>query len=130
MALTNLHIPDEHDTRGDTRHTSRHTHGTHKAHIWHTYGTRDTRAGTTRLSSATPTAHVQIMRTRKQDGAWKDRHGLAWVEHNLREIKSNFKKEHAHNYQYVKFFKKVNMQGKTEAKGDVKGGAKGGKKKK
>jgi hypothetical protein len=48
--------------------------------------------------------------------------GLAWLEHNLKDIKMNFKKETAHKSQYIKFFKNVNEQAKT--------GAKGGKKKK
>jgi hypothetical protein len=70
----------------------------------------------------------------------------SWVQHNLRDIKSSFKKEHDHNAQYIKFllyckffhiykkkehdhnaqyiqfFKKAHKQAKTEAKDDVKGG--------
>jgi hypothetical protein len=51
------------------------------------------------------------------------------VEHNLKEIKSGFKKDYERNIEYVKFFKKVNKQVKTEANDDVKGAAKGRKKK-
>ena len=54
---------------------------------------------------------------------------VSWVEQNLREIKSGFKKDYESNIQYVKFFKKVNKQVKTEANDEVKGGAKGRKKK-
>ena len=39
------------------------------------------------------------------------------------------KKDYESNIQYVKFFKKVNKQVKTEANDEVKGGAKGRKKK-
>jgi hypothetical protein len=46
----------------------------------------------------------------------------------LEEIKSAFKKDYDRNNQYVKFFKKVNKQAKTEVNDDVKGGAKGGSK--
>jgi hypothetical protein len=55
---------------------------------------------------------------------------VSWVEHNLREIKSGFKRDYARNIHYAKFFKKVNKQVKTEANDDVKRGAKGRKKKK
>ena len=54
---------------------------------------------------------------------------MTLVEHNLKEIKSGFKKDYESNIQYVKFFKKVNKQVKTEANDDVKGAAKGRKKK-
>ena len=47
----------------------------------------------------------------------------------FKEIKSAFKKDYDRNIQYVKFFKKVNRQVKTEVNEDVKGGAKGRKKK-
>ena len=47
---------------------------------------------------------------------------------NLKKIKNTFKKDYDRNNQYVKFFKKVNKQGKTEVNDDVKGGAKGGSK--
>ena len=53
---------------------------------------------------------------------------VSYVEHKLKEIKSAFKKDYDRNNQYVKFFKKVNKQGKTEVNDDVKGGAKGGAK--
>jgi len=53
---------------------------------------------------------------------------VSYVEQKLREIKSAFKKDYDRNNQYVKFFKKVNKQGKTEVNDDVKGGAKGGSK--
>ena len=54
---------------------------------------------------------------------------VSYVEQKLNEIKSAFKKDYNHNNQYVKFFKKVNKQVKTEVNDDVKGGAKGRKKK-
>ena len=54
---------------------------------------------------------------------------VSYVEHKLKEIKSAFKKDYDRNNQYVKFFKKVNKQGKTEVNDDVKGGTKGRKKK-
>ena len=54
---------------------------------------------------------------------------VSYVEHKLKEIKSAFKKDYDRNNQYVKFFKKVNKQVKTEVNDDVKGGAKGRKKK-
>ena len=47
----------------------------------------------------------------------------------LKEIKSAFKKDYDRNSQYLKFFKKVNKQVKTEVNDDVKGGSKGRKKK-
>jgi hypothetical protein len=47
----------------------------------------------------------------------------------LKEIKSAFKKDYDRNIQYLKFFKKVNKQVKTEVNDDVKGGSKGRKKK-
>jgi hypothetical protein len=53
---------------------------------------------------------------------------VSYVEQKLKEIKSAFKKDYGRNNQYVKFFKKVNKQGKTEVNDDVKGGAKGGAK--
>ena len=52
-----------------------------------------------------------------------------YVEHKLKEIKSAFKKDYDRNNQYVKFFQKVNKQGKAEVNDDVKGGTKGRKKK-
>ena len=54
---------------------------------------------------------------------------VSYVEQKLEEIKSVFKKDYDRNNQYVKFFKKVNKQVKTEVNDDVKGGAKGRKKK-
>jgi hypothetical protein len=54
---------------------------------------------------------------------------VSYVEQKLKEIKSAFKKDYDRNNQYVKFFKKVNKQVKTEVNDDVKGGAKGRKKK-
>ena len=54
---------------------------------------------------------------------------VSYVEQKLKEIKSAFKKDYDRNIQYVKFFKKVNRQVKTEVNEDVKGGAKGRKKK-
>ena len=56
-------------------------------------------------------------------------HEVSYVEHKLREIKSAFKKDYDRNSQYMKIFKKVNNQVKTEVNDDVKGGAKGRKKK-
>ena len=53
---------------------------------------------------------------------------MTLVEHNLKEIKSGFKKDYERNIEYVKFFKKVNKQVKTEVNDDV-GGTKGRKKK-
>ena len=53
---------------------------------------------------------------------------VSYVEQKLEEIKSAFKKDYDRNNQYVKFFKRVNKQGKTEGNADVKGGAKGGSK--
>ena len=50
------------------------------------------------------------------------------MNRNLKEIKSAFKKDYDRNNQYVKFFKKVNKQVKTEVNDDVKGGANGRKK--
>jgi hypothetical protein len=54
---------------------------------------------------------------------------VSYVEHKLKEIKNDFRKDYERNHQYVKFFKRVNKQGKTEGNADVKGGAKGRKKK-
>ena len=54
---------------------------------------------------------------------------VSYVEQKLKEIKRAFKKDYDRNNQYVKFFKKVNKQVKTEVNDDVKGGAKGRKKK-
>ena len=54
---------------------------------------------------------------------------VSYVEQKLKEIKSAFKKDYDSNNQYVKLFKKVNKQVKTEVNDDVKGGAKGRKKK-
>ena len=54
---------------------------------------------------------------------------VSYVEQKLKEIKTAFKKDYDRNNQYVKFFKKVNKQVKTEVNDDVKGGAKGRKKK-
>jgi hypothetical protein len=54
---------------------------------------------------------------------------VSYVEQKLKEIKSAVKKDYDRNNQYVKFFKKVNKQVKTEVNDDVKGGAKGRKKK-
>ena len=54
---------------------------------------------------------------------------VSYVEQKLKEIKTVFKKDYDRNNQYVKFFKRVNKQGKTEGNADVKGGAKGRKKK-
>jgi hypothetical protein len=51
---------------------------------------------------------------------------VSYVEQKLKEIKRAFKKDYDRNNQYVKFFKKVNKQGKTEVNDDVKGGAKPG----
>jgi hypothetical protein len=53
---------------------------------------------------------------------------VSYVEQKLKEIKNAFKKDYDRNNQYVKFFKKVNKQGKTEVNDDVKGGSKGGSK--
>jgi hypothetical protein len=53
---------------------------------------------------------------------------VSYVEHKLKEIKNDFRKDYERNHQYVKFFKRVNKQGKTEGNADVKGGAKGGSK--
>ena len=47
---------------------------------------------------------------------------------NLKNFKHAFRKDYESNHQYVKFFKRVNKQGKTEGNADVKGGAKGGSK--
>ena len=58
-----------------------------------------------------------------------DIYEVSYVEQKLNEIKSAFKKDYNHNNQYVKFFKIVNKQVKTEVNDDVKGGAKGRKKK-
>jgi hypothetical protein len=58
-----------------------------------------------------------------------DIYEVSYVEQKLKEIKSAFKKDHDRNNQYLKFFKKVNKQVKTEVNDDVKGGAKGRKKK-
>ena len=57
-----------------------------------------------------------------------DIYEVSYVEQKLKEIKSAFKKDYDRNNQYVKFFKKVNKQVKTEVNDDVKGGAKGRKK--
>ena len=54
---------------------------------------------------------------------------VSYVEHKLKEFKNAFRKDYERNHQYVKFFKRVNKQGKTEGNADVKGGAKGRKKK-
>ena len=54
---------------------------------------------------------------------------VSYVEQKLKEIKSAFKKDYDRNNQYVKFFQKVNKQGKAEVNDDVKGGTKGRKKK-
>ena len=53
---------------------------------------------------------------------------VSYVEHKLKEFKNAFRKDYERNHQYVKFFKRVNKQGKTEGNADVKGGAKGGSK--
>jgi hypothetical protein len=42
---------------------------------------------------------------------------VSYVEQKLEEIKSAFKKDYDRNNQYVKFFKKVNKQVKTEVNG-------------
>ena len=56
---------------------------------------------------------------------------VSYVEHKLKEFKNAFRKDYERNHQYVKFFKRVNKQGKTEGNADVnaKGGSKGRKKK-
>jgi len=54
---------------------------------------------------------------------------VSYFEQKLKEIKSAFKKDYDRNNQYVKFFKKVNKQVKTDVNDDVKGGSKGRKKK-
>ena len=50
----------------------------------------------------------------------RQNHLLSYVEQKLKEIKSAFKKDYDRNNQYVKFFKKVNKQVKTEVNDDVK----------
>ncbi len=53
---------------------------------------------------------------------------IEFFKKNYNKIYTAFKKDYDRNNQYVKFFKKVNKQGKTEVNDDVKGGAKGGSK--